>query len=291
MPLTAFQARTLGLISANRTQGSHLAGGAAINLADSSLRYSHDPDLFHDTESAVASAYHRDCALLAENSIGVEIEISQPGFIRAVLIAGEERLRVDWAHDSNWRFFEPVNLDGVGWVLHPVDWAVNKVLALAGRDEPRDLLDALYLHQTVLSIGALAWAAVGKDPGYNPLMLIDMLSRRGKLRQEDLDTLDLAIGQDLETLRREWVQALDEARLWIASRPVEEAGCLYADPKSGLLFAPSAGDDVAIIRGQPGGVIPRIHGIQGASFVESDALRESLEAFFERSVLRGGLQP
>jgi hypothetical protein len=47
--------------------------------------------------------------------------------------------------------------------LHPIDLAVNKVLALAGRDEPRDLLDTLYQHREVLCLGALCWAACGKD--------------------------------------------------------------------------------------------------------------------------------
>ncbi len=39
--------------------------------------------------------------------------------------------------------------DRVGFVLHPIDLAVNKVLALAGRDEARDVLDALHIHNTV----------------------------------------------------------------------------------------------------------------------------------------------
>jgi len=37
----------------------------------------------------------------------------------------------------------PIEVEAVGFVLHPVDLAINKVLALAGRDEPRDMIDIL----------------------------------------------------------------------------------------------------------------------------------------------------
>jgi hypothetical protein len=46
-----------------------------------------------------------------------------------------------------------------GLLLHPIDLAVNKVLALAGRDEPRDFVDILFVHKTVLQLGGLNWAA------------------------------------------------------------------------------------------------------------------------------------
>jgi hypothetical protein len=56
----------------------------------------------------------------------------------------------------------------IGFVLHPVDLAINKVLALAGRDEARDFLDVIHTHETLLPLGALCWADCGKDPGLNP---------------------------------------------------------------------------------------------------------------------------
>ena len=45
--------------------------------------------------------------------------------------------------------------DTAGYMLHPIDLAVNKLLALVGRDEPRDFLDTLYVHHTVLALGLL----------------------------------------------------------------------------------------------------------------------------------------
>ena len=49
MPLTALQRQILSLLAANRTPESHVAGGAAINRAEQSPRYSSDLDFFHDT--------------------------------------------------------------------------------------------------------------------------------------------------------------------------------------------------------------------------------------------------
>ncbi len=76
-----------------------------------------------------------------------------------------ERTKIEWAHDSAWRFMPTVRHPLAGYVLHPVDLAVNKLLALAGRDEARDFLDVLDLDRRTLALGALCWAAAGKDPG------------------------------------------------------------------------------------------------------------------------------
>jgi hypothetical protein len=108
----------------------YLAGGAAMHFAPNSSRYSDDIDFFHDSEPRVAAAFAADRERLDEAGYSVQIEQSLPGFIRAVVQKGEDATRVDWAHDSAWRFM-PLVRDEFG-VLHPVDLAINKVLAVAG---------------------------------------------------------------------------------------------------------------------------------------------------------------
>jgi len=283
MPLTEAQRLILELLAENRSEESHLAGAAAIHMADRSTRRSADLDLFHDREQAVADAFEKDRLALDAGGFGLRVELSQPGFIRAMVTApGHEPLRVDWAHDSMWRFLPPVKLKGAGHVLHPVDLAANKVLALAGRDEPRDFVDVLYLHRRVLPLGALCWAACGKDQGLNPEMLLDLLSRKGRLNQGDLDRLDLASPFDLSTEVPAYREALALGREWIETRQMEEIGCLYHRPGSGAFFAPAAGDDYEIHRGSPGGVLPVIDELK--SFYDHPGERERLESFFERPV-------
>ncbi len=60
MPLTRFQSQIALLLSKNRSEDSHLAGGAALHFAPNSLRYSMDLDYFHDSEERVATAFQAD---------------------------------------------------------------------------------------------------------------------------------------------------------------------------------------------------------------------------------------
>ncbi len=194
----------------------------------------------------------------------VQVRLSQPGFIRASVEADDrEATRIDWAHDSAWRFMPLVRLDDGGLVLHDVDLAINKVLTLAGRDEPRDLVDILHAHEHILPLGALVWAAVAKDPGFNPASLLEQLKRRGRYRPEDVAELVLAAPLDLVECKEAWRATLRDAAEFIRERPYEEAGCLYYSPCRDCFVAPSP---EASLReqglvthfGQSGGILPRV---------------------------------
>jgi len=260
MPLTDFQKVLARLLSVNRAPDSYLAGGAALHIEPDSQRYSRDLDFFHDSEQRVARAFEDDHALLAGGGYGVEVDLRIPGYVRAVVRKGGETTRVEWAHDSAWRFLPAVRDPDCGYRLHPVDVAINKVLALVGRDEPRDLLDTVHVHRRVLPLGALCWAAAGKDPGYTPDMLLDLLRRRGKLRPEDLARLHLAAPVDLPGLKVEWREALDGAEGFLRARPPEEIGCLYYSKSQETFVQPGPGDaeDAVPHYGRPGGVLPAV---------------------------------
>jgi hypothetical protein len=255
--LTELQAWLGRLLSVNRSEDSYAAGAAGFLVSPNTQRYSHDLDYFHDSEARVASAYADDRRTLLANDCEVLDEISQPGYIRAIVRREDDATKIEWSHDSSWRFMPVLRSDAFGYQLHPVDLATNKVLALAGRDEARDLLDAIYLHEHELALGALVWAASGKDPGFSPLSLLELLRRRGRVREEDLKRLHLARSIDLQELKRKWMQALEDAEAFVRSRPPEEAGCLYFDPDSRRFVQPQPLDDVAVHYGRPGGVLPR----------------------------------
>lgn len=141
MPRTAFQRDVAHLLAAHRNPDSHLAGGAVINRADASIRYSNDFDIFHDVAESVAASAEADAHALRAAGHAVAWTLRQEGFFRAEVSRGEDRRRLDWSHDSAFRFF-PVEPDDLfGYCLHRADLAVNKVLALAGRTEFRDFLD------------------------------------------------------------------------------------------------------------------------------------------------------
>ena len=262
MPLTEFQRRLLATLAAAPTDDRYLAGGAAMHFAPNSTRYSDDLDFFHDSEARVAAAFGRDRETLRQAGYRVAVELSLPGFVRALVSHGGDATQIDWAHDSAWRFMPLVRDALGGLLLHPVDLAINKVLALAGRDEPRDFVDILFVHRRVLPLAALAWAAVGKDPGLTPLSLLELLKRHGRYRPEDFQRLQLAEPFDLAHGKATWLAALADAERFARARPPEELGCLYYAPERKELVMPpddqSLGVQGVVLHfGTPGGVLPR----------------------------------
>lgn len=256
--MTEHQARVARLLSANRSFDSYLAGGAAILIEPNTTRYSRDLDYFHDSEARVAEAFEADRRALAAGGYALDVELNQPGYIRAVVRARGEATKVEWARDSAWRFLPAVRDARVGFVLHPVDLAVNKVLALAGRDEARDVVDMVHLTRAVLGLGPLCWAACGKDPGFTPLSILELLRRRGRVRPEDLARLDLAQPVDLVELKHAWLAALDAVEPFVESRPPEEIGCLYYSAAQRGFADPRDAADAVPHFGRPGGVVPRV---------------------------------
>ena len=222
--------------------------------------YSNDLDAFHDSGERVAEAFAEDERQLRDTGHGVAVEMHLPGYIRAVVSRGGASTKVEWAHDSAWRFMPTIRNDIVGYMLHPIDLAINKLLALVGRDEPRDFLDILDLHRRTLPLGALCWAAAGKDPGFTPFSLLELLRRRGRYHQEDFARLKLSAPVDLPTLKAEWLAALSEADAFVRSRPPADVGCLYYSRTLQRFVAPGlpGPTDVVPHYGRPGGVLPRV---------------------------------
>jgi hypothetical protein len=263
VPLTPLQRDVLLCLAALRTPDSHLAGGAAIHFAPNSQRISADLDFFHDSIERVATAFAADDAALRAAGYTVAVELSQPGFLRAIVARGADATRIDWAHDTAWRFLPPIRDPIAGWLLHPVDLAINKTLALAGRDEPRDFVDILYVHTEVLPLPALVWAACGKDPGFSPLSLLELLRRRGRYHPRDVERLALHTPFDLTAAKQRWLTLLDEIDAFVRTRPADELGALYWDAARAHFVCPALADRIGppgplrLHFGEPGGVLPQ----------------------------------
>lgn len=263
MPLTDFQRRILRLLAVNRSPESYLAGGAALHLAPNSRRFSEDLDFFHDSERRVAEAFQADRQRLEAAGMEVHVEASLPGNVRALVKGADSVTRIDWAHDTAWRFMPVLADETSGYRLHDIDLAINKLLALAGRDEPRDYVDALDAHGRILPLGSLIWAAAGKDPGLSPHAILELLKRRGRPRQEELDRLNLATPLPAQEAKKIWFQALDEAGAFLAARPARELGCLYYSDAQNAFVAPEPHrsleeQGLTVHFGAPGGVIPLV---------------------------------
>jgi hypothetical protein len=230
MPISDIQADILRQIAAHRHPDNYLAGATVLHRRADSPRYSHDLDFFHDVADCVAASAEQDAAKLQEAGYAITWLLRTPAFYRATATTGQDRLKIEWAQDSAFRFFPVQQDEQCGYRLHETDAAINKILALAGRSEVRDFVDAIHLHNTYLSLGAMVWAACGKDPGYTPDFLLDQAGRHTAYTQVDVDRLSLRHPLDLRAMKQQWCRAQEEARALTASLPPEELGCLYLDP-------------------------------------------------------------
>jgi hypothetical protein len=260
MPLTEFQAEVMRLLAPNRSKNSYMAGATALHFRDSGLRYSNDLDFFHDSPERVAAAFKKDRAVLLAAGLQVETLIAGDHMMRAKVRRDQHSTQIDWSHDSAWRFLPLVACPELGWRLHDIDLAVNKVLALVGRDELRDLLDVLYIDQNILGLGALCWAAGGKDPGLTPLYILDGLKAKGRVAEHELEALALVEpARSPVQLRIQWDESLRAAERFIESRPAAEMGCLYFSAAQNAFVEPAPDDSTVRPHfGRPGGVLAQL---------------------------------
>lgn len=237
MPLSRFQKEILALLASHRNPDSYIAGAAAIHALPESPRYSQDIDVFHDAQESVSICANADADALAAAGFTIEWTFKSVGVFRGLIGRRDESMKMEWVQDTAFRFF-PVEEDPVfGYRLHRTDLAVNKILALAGRMEPRDLVDVLYLHETHLSVAAMSWAASGKDPGLTPELLLNEASRHAIVRPEQIASLQLTKPASPIEIKKKWLEALAEARLIVDQLPTGELGCLYLNA-AGIAVTP-----------------------------------------------------
>ena len=237
MPLTEFQRGILCLLARNRNPESYVAGGIVLNQTQETPRFSKDIDVFHDAESMVAAAAMADASTLKSNGYEVHWIIRESGYFRASVSNQQQSVKVEWVRNSAFRFFPTETDPEMGYRLNIWDVAINKILALVGRSEIRDYVDVLHLHKTKLSLGALCWAAAGKDPGWTPELILNEAIRTARYTEEDLQRLPLSQAVSLQELKQQWLAAIGSAQEIIQKLPPKDVGCLYLDAK-GQPFTP-----------------------------------------------------
>lgn len=179
MPLSKIQSEVLRLLAADRDPESYVGGATPLNR--DALRFSGDIDFFHDREERVAEAALNDFAVLEDAGYDVAWLRQLPTIYTAAVTRDDDGTRLEWVVDSDFRFFPTMRDEVFGYVLHPADLVMNKVMAAAGRRELRDLVDLVTIHETILPLGAVVWAAVEKSPGVTPEGLIAEIPAQLKL--------------------------------------------------------------------------------------------------------------
>jgi len=234
VPLTSLQSGILRLLAAHRDPESYVAGGTPLNR--DTARYSGDIDIFQDREERVAQAAEADARVLADSGYDVRFVRRERALYTALVGKDGETTRLEWVMDSDFRFFPAMPDELFGYVLHAADLATNKIMAAAGRREPRDVADLVTIHERVLPLGAVAWAAVGKSLGFTPEGLLQEVRRLARYTEADFRRLASDPPVDPAEVMRRFRQALDEAEEFVARMPTDKAGMLFL--KDGRVVAP-----------------------------------------------------
>lgn len=237
MPLSRIQTDVLRLLASHRDPESYVAGATPLNR--DAPRYSGDIDVFHDREERVSAAALNDEQVLTTAGYRVSWLRQLPLIYTAEVILGDAGTRLEWVVDSDFRFFPTMPDEIFGYMLHPVDLAMNKVMAAAGRREVRDLIDLVTVHETILSLGAVIWAAVEKSPGFTPEGLIAEIRRNANYPAADWRALLSSEPIDPKDITLRLRAALDEAEIFVTRMPTGKMGLLFL--QDGQVVQPDTG--------------------------------------------------
>ena len=185
-----------------RERGFFLTGGAALAGYHLGHRTTDDLDLFTLDDAAFERARHVVADISAALGGTLQVVQDAPGFRRVVLRVGDEGLVVDFVRDRSFQLHSvKPEIDGIN-VDAPDEILANKLTALVGRAEERDLVDVLMLERAGLSIEQALETALRKDGGCTPATLAWLMSE-GRIG----DDLRLPAGVTPAELR-DWIEGL-----------------------------------------------------------------------------------
>jgi hypothetical protein len=264
MPLNRLQVHVLQVLAAGRSPDSFIAGGVALNREGP--RFSDDIDIFQDSEQRLEAAALADEKALTEAGLRLTWKKIVSGKRDAEVEGLGDRMRLEWVHDSAFRFFPAQPDELFGYVLHPVDLATNKASAAADRREPRDIVDLVTIHEGILPLGAVVCAAVGRFPGQSPEELLSEIARHSRFTAEEFRVLATERPIDVPNLHRRIRAMIEDAQFFIGRIPSEAVGFVFLE--SGRAVQPNleALDSYQRHAGASGGVWPSSPEISAAMF-------------------------
>ncbi|MBK6694360.1 MAG: nucleotidyl transferase AbiEii/AbiGii toxin family protein [Myxococcales bacterium] len=174
--LSAFQREALAAIFARSGDTLFLTGGAALAGYHLGHRPTDDLDLFTvDAEAFQRTRFVIDAAAEALHAT-VEVRQDGPGFRRYAFVRGDDALVIDTVLERGRQLHVVKSRVGDILVDPPDEILANKLTAIVGRMEERDLVDVLCLERAGLRVEDALPAALAKDGGATPATLAWLLS-------------------------------------------------------------------------------------------------------------------
>lgn len=265
VPLSSLQTEALQTLAGARDPESYVACSTPLNV--SSARYSADIDIFRDRADRIATQAGADAAWLAGAGFAVTW-LRQTAFIHSATIAkGGEQTKLEWVGDSDFRLFPAIRDPLFGYRLHPIDLAINKLFAAAGRSEPRDIYDLMVIHESVAPLSVIVWAGVEKSPGFTPEGLVAEVRRNLMHPLSAWQEVAADAPLDPKDITDKVRSALDAADAFAAHMPTGKMGALFLDRDGRVVEPdPSRLSDCVEHRGERRGHWPSSHEIAQAMF-------------------------
>ena len=187
----------------SRATGFFLNGGAVLCGWELGHRTTDDVDLFTASDEAMALGDGSVRAVADESGCTLHAMVTAPDFRRYQLRRGAETLIVDLVRDRAPQLREKVVRDGV--TMDTVEEIfVNKICALVGRSEVRDLVDVRALEERGMRVEEYLDLAQKKDGGATAATIAWLLST-------------LPVEKDLAA----YAKALESRMLTVAKRDAE----------------------------------------------------------------------
>jgi hypothetical protein len=219
-------------------------------------RYSGDIDIFQDSELRLEVAAEADARALTNAGLKFFWKRVRPAIREAELEGLGDKMRLEWVQDSAFRFFPTQKDELFGYVLHPVDLAVNKASAAADRRESRDVVDLVTVHENILPLGAVVSAAVGRFPGQSPEEMLADITRHSRFTAEEFRALSTDRPLDIPDLHRRVRAMIEDAERFVSRIPSDAVGVVFLDGGKPVQPHPEALAKYQRHAGAPGGVWP-----------------------------------
>ena len=202
--LYALQDRVLDCVFAVET-GFYLTGGTCLHRFYYPERHSVDLDLFSNDNALYREDVRRIVHALKERGFSSESVVDSRDFVR-LMVNGE--LQVDLVNDRVYRSGRSVRMETGTVVDNLQNLAANKICAILGRDDPKDVFDlyTLYRHQ------AVQWPLVLEDAAqkcaFDPETLMFRLNAFPLQLLDDLHVANPSLVSEMKQDYRAMVHAI-----------------------------------------------------------------------------------
>ncbi|MBC7357644.1 MAG: nucleotidyl transferase AbiEii/AbiGii toxin family protein [Desulfacinum sp.] len=183
----------------------YLTGGTCLHRFYWETRYSYDLDLFSSDNALYREDVRIALDALASEKLAFEVQVDTRDFTRILV---ESFLKVDFVNDRVHRAGRSIRTESGVVIDNLINLAANKICAVLGRDEPKDVLD-LY---TIFRHGHPDWEEIArasrKKCVWDPELLEFRLKSFPLSLLDLLHTPDPSVIQDAKNLYQKMVEEI-----------------------------------------------------------------------------------